>query len=168
MMNSKAIFSRLRHCRMHLLLMLLAWQGPVPICHAHGTLATDSLNSPELAGHLVQAHSDLNPTADIFFDWHWHWVLPCELASHPGSTDHEQSNQFPGGHHCHGEWESSIILANDTVAEQSWSERWYPLPEFTYANTDLTPALKLGLPSHFLQNFAAELSLPQRLSVYRC
>lgn len=153
---------------MHLLLILLAWQGPVPICHAHGTLATDTLHSPELAGHLVEAHADLNPTADIFFDWHWHWVLPCELASHPGSSEYEHSNQFPGGHHYHGQWESSVILANDSVAEQSCDGQWYPLPQYKYSNDDLSSTLKLGLPTHFLQNFAAQLSLPQRLCVFRC
>lgn len=153
---------------MHLLLILLAWQGPVPICHAHGTLATDALRSPELAGHLVEAHADLNPTADIFFDWHWHWVLPCELASHPGLSEHEHSDHIPGGHHVHGQWESSLILANDSATEQPWGEQWYPLPKFKYANKDFTSTLKLGLPTHFLQTFAADLSLPQRLSVFRC
>jgi hypothetical protein len=62
---------------LHYLLLLCLWQGPMPVWHAHGTLA----DAPEasrawLAGHLETHHTAVDPCELVFFGWHVHFEVP--------------------------------------------------------------------------------------------
>lgn len=57
--------------------MLCLWQGPLPVWHAHGTLATTpGVSQSWLADHLQTHHASVDPCEPSFFGWHLHFEVP--------------------------------------------------------------------------------------------
>lgn len=147
-----------------MLLILLAWQGPIPVCHAHGSLRAERLPSVELASHLIENHSPSELSSENFIDWHWHWVMPDDLLprhsdSNPQSTDEEQASI------C--ELRPVIQVQNVEIGVSFDTSSF----EILVDHVDVWHRLSLrrqDLPTSFLMTFASDQSLPERLSVYRC
>jgi hypothetical protein len=145
-------------------LIVLAWQGPIPICHAHGTLKSDPLATANLAAHLVQDHADLNLSADVFVDWHWHWVMPEDLI-----VRHTESCEIPGHPSASMTQETPVLIELPSVAFEP-EQLLNPIESFIPHQVDLARSAteRHHLPTSFLMTFASDLSLPERLSVFRC
>lgn len=147
-----------------MLLILLAWQGPIPVCHAHATLNANELPSPELASHLIADHSLADIKGDDYIGWHWHWIMPDELL-----TKHSES-----GSHSPSDEHSSISDLRPIIQMESPELEQGTIPcfrEVVCDSVDIRHRQSLrrqDLPTSFLMTFASDLSLPERLSVYRC
>lgn len=150
--------------RWGVLAILLLWQGPIPICHAHGTLANSAVATSDLADHLVEAHQSLNPLDDVFVPWHWHWVVLSDFLQHcdrPHQTDSQDHS------HCYSS--TSFCVASETVTYEPQIQIVWPFTRLLLqSNVDRFANTAQQRPSNFLSTFAADQSLPERLSVFRC
>ena len=162
--NTYVLHRFLRSRLWGIFLIVLAWQGPIPICHAHGTLKSDPLATANLAVHLVQDHSDINPSADIFVDWHWHWVMPEDLI-----VRHTESCETPDHQSACIMQETRLMIELPSVAFEPEQLR-NPIESFIPYTDALARSTteRSNLPTSFLMTFASDLSLPERLSVFRC
>jgi hypothetical protein len=70
--------SMLKNLRVAALVMLL-WQGPIPVGHSHECIGDSAVASDQLVRHLTTYHrSDcLQVCSLVPEDWHIHWVLPA-------------------------------------------------------------------------------------------
>jgi hypothetical protein len=147
-----------------MLLILLAWQGPIPVCHAHGSLRAERLPSVELASHLIENHSATQLSSEVFIDWHWHWVMPDDLL--PKHSD--SSTPSPDEEHASIGELRPVIQVQSVEVDFSCN---VAISEILIDHLDVWHRLSLrrqDLPTSFLMTFASDLSLPERLSVYRC
>lgn len=62
------------------LCVLLAWTGPVPVVHDHGTLANATVCNNAFAEHLAHFHGAIDPEADLRLGWHFHWIWPSDTT----------------------------------------------------------------------------------------
>lgn len=151
-------WSRLMRC----LLVIAAWQAPLPFWHTHGTLATATAESAAwLTDHLRAHHPAIDPCSQYVFGWHLHFALPDSGDEAPDAPKpiREQVLVIPGL----ASWDVFIRLkapfqarmfADALVVSQS------PLADrgmgaFQAANG-------------FFTDFASEMTLPVRLGVLRC
>lgn len=162
--NRHAIQTQIRSRAWGLLLIFLAWQGPVPVLHAHGTFLSGNLPSLELAAHLVKDHSDATSAGSTFIDWHWHWVMLDELRTAGSESSRDSSSEKQGATpelQPLVEIQSQVFESGNqtTLDETLWDrgDSWH------------RQALRRqDLPTSFLMTFGSDRSLPERLSVYRC
>lgn len=147
-----------------MLLILLAWQGPIPVCHAHGTLKAERLPSLELASHLLENHAVGEASSESFIDWHWHWVMPDDLLTkHSDNCPHSS----PDEHESISELRP-VIQVQCVEIEPAMATTF---GEMLVDRIDILHRHHLrrqDLPTSFLMTFASDLSLPERLSVFRC
>jgi|GEM_PF-2527432 len=162
--NTNVIQPSLRSRAWGIFLIVLAWQGPVPVVHAHGTFVSGSLPSIELATHLLEEHSDANISDVTFLDWHWHWMMPDELRTTISESAHPSSS---------GEQDSTdklqpIIEVQSVIFDlgQSTSIDEISLDRIVFWQRQTLR--RYDLPTSFFMTFGSERSLPERLSVYRC
>jgi hypothetical protein len=147
-----------------MLLILLAWQGPIPVCHAHATLKATELPSPELASHLIADHSFADISGDDFIDWHWHWIMPDELL-----TKHSESGTNPISDEQSSLSELRPIMQIESPTLEQGTTVCFLEVVCDYVDIWHRQNLRRqDLPTSFLMTFASDLSLPERLSVYRC
>jgi len=73
---------------LRVLFVLLAWTGPVPVMHDHGTLANAAVCNSAFAQHLADFHGAIDPEADLFFGWHLHWIWPSDSMPAESSQPH--------------------------------------------------------------------------------
>lgn len=162
--NTKVIQPCLNSRAWAMLLILLAWQGPIPVCHAHGTFIADQLPSMDLASHLVEEHAAADIITDTFLDWHWHWVMPCELlVKHSDSCSHSPMDE----HESIRDLRAAIPAPTIAIERVSVSLT----SEIVIDQNDIWHRQNLrrqDLPTTFLMTYASDRSLPERLSVYRC
>lgn len=141
------------------LLVVAAWQAPLPFWHNHGTLAAASAEAATwLPGHLWHHHAAVDPLATVAFGWHLHFSFPA--------TEDEAPDPFrqPG--------ETVIDLASwdgfarfQSPAEASAADDWL----ITARVASVRPRLgMLRRAGGFFANFASEMPLPVRLGVLRC
>lgn len=144
------------------LLVVAAWQAPLPFWHNHGTLASASAESATwLSAHLRKHHATVDPLAPRALGWHVHFAFPDADEEAPGGPDRGRQ---PGVTALElAAWDACIRLQ---AAAQS-----HPADDvFTAARLPFAcPRPGVGRrPGGFFMDFAAHLPLPVRLGVLRC
>lgn len=146
------------------LLVLSLWQGPVPVWHAHDTLADAAAESTVwLASHLERHHASIDPFASITFGWHVHFEVPDsegEPSESPGPGVRLPAVVAVGDAALADTglrviWHGGLVSVNDSVARQKTP------------GAQGTPGLR-RYDGGFFSSYAATLSLPLRLGVARC
>jgi len=151
-------WSKLMRC----LLVIAAWQAPLPFWHKHGTLATATAESAAwLTDHLHAHHPAIDPFSQLVFGWHLHFALPDsgdEAPDAPKPT-REQVVVVPGL----ASWDVFIRLKAPfqsrmfadalVVSQRPLADRG--MSAFQAANG-------------FFTDFASEMTLPVRLGVLHC
>jgi hypothetical protein len=148
---------------LRLALLIVAWQGPIPWCHAHDTgLVDPGVGNVRLLEHLRSYHAGESLAGARPLGWHFHVDFPHQPTSGTDST--------PLG----AEFEFSSRLAGDLrVAEPSWGAA---LSDLAFGNLPLRePAdhvscrvLMSGYGNRFFDAYASSLPLPLRFGVIRC
>lgn len=142
------------------LLMLCLWQGPLPVCHSHGTLAGASDEArPWLAAHLETHHASVDPCELTFFGWHVHFEVP-EAEGEPSET--------PGL----SLWLPLIANASVDGIRADWPCRFpvggNAVPHLAVMQLPREPEPIRRLRLGFFPDDAGSLPLPLRLGVARC
>lgn len=145
------------------LLLLAAWQGPVPWVHCHGTLAASSDGvSSWLAKHLQAYHPTTAPFSDACFGWHVHYGFP-------GAPSDDSDEPSPNDRDC------LPVSVSAQGLSASWLRATVETPALAALPLDLHQdgvGLLVGSPtrhltSHFFDAFAPSLPLPLRFCVLR-
>lgn len=147
---------------LHGLLLLTTWQGPVPWCHCHGTLANSpGVASSLLAEHLRTHHCSLDPFANILLGWHLHLDIPGTAGEQPAEKVPPQPELLPVI--------SPVDSVNSSIAQAA--EQLCPAVELLACVSEgiagRSCAISDHQQSHFFVTFASSLSLPERLCVSR-
>jgi hypothetical protein len=141
------------------LLMLCLWQGPLPVCHAHGTLANAAeANRPWLAAHLEAHHASVDPCEQTFFGWHIHFEGPDSEGEPSESPSPSLRLPLVAGTSADGVWGEWCVSAESVDA----------LEVFVVTQTPRCPVLAHCGRLGFFPNDAGSLPLPLRLGVARC
>lgn len=148
---------------LRLLLLIVAWQGPIPWCHAHDAgLVDPGVGDVRLLEHLRFYHAGESLAAARTLGWHFHVDFPHQSTPGTDST--------PLG----AEFEFSSRMAGDLrVAESGWGPvlsglALWNLPLGELADHVSGRALKSGHGHRFFDAFASSLPLPLRFGVLRC
>lgn len=144
------------------LLLALAWQGPIPWTHAHGTLANSSCcGNCWLSQHLCSHHSQDSMFADHAYGWHFHVALPFSSEGGPEQQQRPQQNRLPPSH------------AGDGLSDMLADGLRISAPAAVLANLD-SPTHSVSIGSdmhdgsiHFFDGYATSLALPLRFGVLR-
>lgn len=142
-----------------LLILWSAWNGPLPWCHSHGTLANASIVDQNiLREHLRSHHAFVEPTtSDVDFGWHFHMELPSEGHGAPERLHLRQMIATAGGSGLDGTIRvAGVSEGTATYIGSLAAQRPNAQSE---GNSPVT---------HFFDGFAANLSLPLRFGVLRC
>lgn len=140
-------------------LVLAAWQGPIPWCHWHGSLAA-AADDPWLIEHL-QVHHAAPPACDHeCLGWHFHCDFRGAVGGDSQPSSGDARHQLPAtaaAERCVGPspGSESVPLAVD-AAESEAAGVAYGLP--------LAGLRQL----HFFDAFAPALALPLRLGRLIC
>jgi hypothetical protein len=148
------------------LVLWVAWQGPLPWCHVHGSLASAASGqrtTPSqiwLAEHLRSHHGAIDPSVCQSFPLHFHFDFPASSGDPDQSTNHQTPRLPPG---------------DSQLAHQTAFNRLAPTPLAVTPGCDLAclalvAAKQDGAPEtlHFFDRFAPSLALPLRFCVIRC
>lgn len=146
------------------LLVLSLWQGPIPVWHAHDTLADTAAESVAwLANHLERHHASIDPFASVAFGWHIHFEVP-ESDGEPSETP-GLSVRLP----------AVMAVSDATLAETGLRVIWHgglvSVDDSAVAQKATGSLGMSGLrrfDGGFFSSYAAALSLPLRLGVARC
>lgn len=142
------------------LLMLAAWQGPIPWCHCHGTLANTAQSaSTWLSEHLNSYHSAALAFLDVDFGWHFHVAFPVEPGDGDGSSPARQRELLPQSN------DSATLL--DCARQLAGIASIDAVSASQLASTGLE-ANAPTLSAHFFDGFAPSLPLPLRFCIARC
>ena len=143
-------------------LIVAAWQAPLPFCHSHGTLATSTAAAaPWLADHLRTCHAAVDPLAQCVFGWHLHFALPDAGDEAPDEPKPiRQQFVVTAGV---GSWDGFTRLQSPSVV---WgcgdTVTAFPV---AFDADSLCDARRGG---GFFGDFAPDMPLPVRLGVLRC
>ena len=157
---------------LRLVLLLAAWQGPIPWCHSHAAQATDDSGS-WLAEHLSSHHkssaqdgaSQGIPAARASegLGWHFHADFPARPTG----------DQDPGSEPLPAEFPANPLV-NQRVADWQSGDRPMPLSQLLMpavsclAFSSATERALLRSPGNFFDGYAAALPLPLRFCILRC
>jgi len=147
---------------MRCLLVIAAWQAPLPFWHNHGTLASQSAESPIwLAKHLRTHHAAVDLRATREFGWHVHFAFPDVDEEAPGTPDRGRQ---PGVTALElAAWDACALL--QAAADSHAADDVLPVARLPFA----CPRPGVGRrPGGFFMDFAPHLPLPVRLGVLRC
>lgn len=144
------------------LLFALAWQGPIPWAHAHGTAANSACGvNCWLSQHLCSHHAQDSMFADRMYGWHFHVALPFGSENGPEQQQRPQQNRIPPNHASDG---LSAMLADGLRTS---------LPAAVMVNLD-APTHSAAVvgdehagAAHFFDGYATSLALPLRFGVLR-
>lgn len=139
------------------LIVWAAWQGPLPWCHAHGTLSNSAAASQRfLQAHLCSHHAGVDPCCDVCFRWHVHYDFPAQgdVPEHDGNRPVRTTSAELVDSGLNQRVECSSVcfaavaseLPGDLLAEQ----------------------LSAAAPQHFFDGFAPDLAPPLRFGILRC
>ncbi len=142
------------------LLVLCLWQGPLPVCHAHGTLASEpEAARPWLAAHLETHHASVDPCELTFFGWHVHFEVPSsegEPSETPGLSLRLPLIANTSADGIRVDWPSRLPVGGSAVPPLAMMQQLRdPQP---------IRLLRLG----YFPDDAGSLPLPLRLGVARC
>ncbi len=145
------------------LLLLVAWQGPLPWCHCHGTLANSADSTAVwLATHLRSRHSSVSPFANVSFGWHIHIELPDSTSDDPDQPPRPDRDRLPVTNAADGLAELAARPAAALISEAD-------LLDLACQGGMLTSdGGSCRLTAHFFDDFAPSLPLPMRFCVARC
>jgi hypothetical protein len=142
------------------LLLLAAWQGPIPWCHSHGTLASSADMSPWLVEHLHSHHPCVDPAAHLTFGWHFHTRMPGDPHEDPDEPTAPDQERLPlsttGDSLATGVARCSIACSAPLFALDNRLPTGMLAARFEEATS-----------AHFFDSFAPDLALPMRLCVSR-
>ena len=145
-----------------LALIVSLWHAPLPILHAHGADAAESV-PVALVDHLVEFHPDVTLNSDVDLGWHWHLVLPP--ASHP-------CEQSPDGNCplCPHDTPATLpqvqtLMASVQVIDVGSILSWQQVTQFTLKLSCWNEA---DAPTQFLDTYLGSVSLGTLLRVARC
>lgn len=145
------------------MLVVAAWQAPLPFWHNHGTLANAPQTSTSwLAEHLRTHHAAIDPSSPCVFGWHLHFTLP---DTGPESPD------APKPTRQQGVVTSSVLASWDGFVRQQApfsSGAWRPLLIVPGASTANRMPNALRRAIGFFTDFAPDMPLPVRLGILRC
>lgn len=161
--NTSAMRTRASRLLSVLVLLAVAWQGPAPCCHCHGTLARPgSLPYSWLAAHLQASHPRTALFGDQFFGWHVHFGSPMAPSGDPAGSSRTEQNRLSTA-------SSSHVIRSIGEAARDGESRL--MGATMRASSTRTPQLEwraLGLANRtFFGNFAATLPLPLRFGILR-
>lgn len=144
-------------------LLIVAWQGPMPWCHSHDIGVTDPVASDvRLLAHLCTYHAGESLAAAQPLGWHLHVDFPHQPTQGSDSTPLGAEFEF-----------SSRLVGDSRLAEASWGDL---LAELAFWNLPLREpaehvsgrALMSGRGHRFFDAYASSLPLPLRFGVIRC
>lgn len=142
------------------LLILAAWQGPIPWCHCHGTLAnTSDSESTWLSDHLRSYHSAALAFLNVDFGWHMHVAFPEAPGEDDGSTAPKRRELLPQVDATTSLMESARLLIE------------LPAIDSAVVAQLAAPCSGADAPdvsAHFFDSFAPSLPLPLRFCIARC
>lgn len=161
--NTSAMTTRASRLLSVLVLLAVAWQGPVPCCHCHGTLARPgSLPFSWLAAHLQASHPRTALFGDQYFGWHVHFGSPLAPNGDPAGSSRTDQNRISTAS------SSNVIRAIGEAVRDGESRL---MDVTTRVASNRAPRLEwraLGLANRtFFANFAATLPLPLRFGILR-
>lgn len=145
-------------------LLLVAWQGPIPWCHSHDAGVIDQAASDvRLLEHLCSYHAGESLAAARPLGLHFHVDFPHQPT--------QGSDPTPLG----AEFEFSSRLAGDSrlMAEASWGAVlagvafWSPSLREPAEHVSCR-VLMSGCGHRFFDAYASSLPLPLRFGVIRC
>lgn len=144
------------------LLLIVAWQGPLPWCHCHEEVASAPGGiSCWLASHLRTHHPSMLPLASAVLGWHVHFDYPCPNEDEEGRSGHHEPSRLPGS--SAAEQMASSILESASGVSQ-------PLPtvDGDPAATSVAASDPARVNAHFFDDYAPSLALPLRFCIARC
>ena len=136
------------------------WHAPLPVLHAHGTLADAPATSPNwLAEHLERRHATVDPFCSLCLGWHVHFEVP-------GTEEDPQDAPSLATSLPVGNSQSGICQLRETLAGST------PMWGMTVTAWDSVPQPVLHGRTvrrrQFLSRCAERLPLPLRVGVMRC
>jgi len=163
----RAIRTRGLSLLLRLVLLIAAWQGPIPWCHSHAPQATAETGT-WLAEHL-QSHHQESPDSrqgsrgNGLLGWHFHADFPTRPTGDEAPTPGQPPAEFPassvGGLRV-ADWHGG----DRQLALSQWLLPAKPCSVFS---STIERALTCA-PGSFFDGYAATLPLPLRFSILRC
>lgn len=158
LLSKSTLFCRISWV-LRFLLVFVAWQGPIPYVHCHGTLANSSdQHSSWLTEHLHH-HASVGTDASVNFGWHLHTSVPGSESDDSHEPKHKQDLPFLKF--------GATDALTDTVSRCSGSSDWaFNLAQPRCSELVVVKTLD-RLHTHFFDSFAPTLPLPLRFSILR-
>lgn len=150
---------------LRLVLLIAAWQGPVPWCHNHAAQASAEA-APWLAEHLQTHHRAADPGQRVWLGselgWHFHADFPTRPVGDDEPSPGQPPAEFPASS------VSSLRAADGSSGErlQGLIERL--LPAEHDATLGAATERLARSPGNFFAGYAATLPLPLRFCILRC
>lgn len=149
---------------LRLVLLLAAWQGPIPWCHNHATGVTAE-STTWLIEHLKSHHRSVEPQCQAachqgLLGWHFHADFPMRPAGDEGSQPGQLPSEFPAS-----------TISDVRIADASGNGRLLTLSPRLSAEPGPADAWTTALansPVSFFDGYAATLPLPLRFCILRC
>lgn len=143
------------------LLVVAAWQAPLPLWHTHGTLANATAESASwLAEHLRTHHPTIEPSSQTIVGWHCHFVDPQSGGEPPDAPKRNPRH---------------VVVACGPALLNGVSRLQAPLVSWAGGDPSSVsgvPATGLHAVRHrargFFTDFAPDMPLPARLGVLHC
>lgn len=165
--RSRAIRTRGLSLMLRLVLLIAAWQGPIPWCHSHAAQATAETET-WLAEHLDSHHGQTPHSWQIshgsgLLGWHFH----ADFPTRPVGDDEPRPGQPPA------EFPASSV-GGLRVADWHSGDRLLPLSQWLMpvepclVFSSATERALACAPGSFFDGYAATLPLPLRFSILRC
>lgn len=142
------------------LLLIAAWQGPLPWCHSHGVVTAES--ESWLRAHVSLYHPGETIDAASPLGMHFHVEFPKgsgdDDAPDPAVLTCQTSS--PRADH---EAESLGLSADDLIGGDKCAWAFADLKASSNARVAVGRS-----PQGFFESFASDLALPLRLGIIRC
>lgn len=144
---------------LRLVLLVAAWQGPIPWCHGHAGLL--SQDSPAWLGEHLQLYHGGQAGHWEFLGWHVH----ADFLRSPIGDDEPPRGSPP-------EFPVSLIAGAraiaDAAAPPADAVRWVPAASGCDGIATQDRCALTVRPHHFFASYASDLPLPLRFSILRC
>jgi hypothetical protein len=148
-----------RSLPLRLVLVICAWQGPLPYWHAHSTAVDVAEGSPSLCEHLRLWHGSADAGSAECSCGHWHF-------EYPHAPDEGEPGSHPGKDRL-----ATLAAAGAQIAAPDAAT--FDVSPLQVIETGRSDSGRLDAPgrntaTHFFDGFAPSLSSPLRFGVLRC